>query len=219
MNVTNPSAPQGLFKLSFAGGGIPTGVAIKDEYALACVQLATAPKVPAGYLSVVNMKDPKNPFEVRAAKKDFGGQPDSIFVSPDGKYAAAIIENQRVEDGTLPSGRPGFVLIFDISADDPVNWVLKWNINFAGLPGLRFETDPEPEYASFNVNNILAVSLQENNAIVLINATDGTVIQSYHAGAVNLKNVDLTSDKMILQTAKQNLRRREPDGVVNIHYL
>ena len=215
VNVTNPSSPQGLSKLSFATPGNPTGVALKGKYALASVETGTIPNTPSGYLAVVNMEDPANPVEVLAAKKDFGGQPDSIFVSPDKTYAAAVIENRRVEDGTLPTAPAGFILIFDISADDPVNWSLKWNVALTGLPGLRFDTDPEPEYASFNVNNILVVTLQENNAVVQINATDGKVLHSHHAGVVNLKNVDLASDKMIVQTSNQDLRRREPDGVVS----
>ncbi len=216
VNVTNPSAPQGLSKLTFAVSGNPTGVALKGKYALACVETGTIPNTPSGYLSVVNMEDPKNPIEIIAAKKDFGGQPDSIFVSPDKKNAAVVIENRRVEDGALPTAPPGCILIYDISPDDPVNWSLKWNVTLTGLPGLRFDTDPEPEYASFNADNILVVSLQENNAVVLINATDGKVLQSHHAGAVNLKNVDLASDKMIIQTSNLDLRRREPDGVVSM---
>jgi hypothetical protein len=216
VNVTDPSSPKGLSKLSFATPGNPTGVALKGKYALASVETGTIPNTPSGYLAVVNMEDPANPVEVLAAKKDFGGQPDSIFVSPDKTYAAAVIENRRVEDGPLPTAPAGFILIFDISADDPVNWSLKWNVALTGLPGLRFDTDPEPEYASFNVNNILVVTLQENNAVVQINATDGKVLQSHHAGVVNLKNVDLASDKMIVQTSNQDLRRREPDGVVSM---
>ena len=51
--------------------------------------------------------------------------------------------------------------------------------------------------------------------MVFINITEGKVIQSIHAGAVNLKNVDLQEDKMIVQTETQDLRRREPDGVVS----
>lgn len=219
VNITNPSAPVGLKKVSFADKENPTGVAIKGKYAIACVETGTLPlKTPAGYLAVVNMEDPANPFEILAARKDLGGQPDSIFVSPDKKYAAVVIENRREEDGQLPLSPPGFILIYDISADDPLTWTLKKNVPLTGLPGLRFDTDPEPEYASFNANNILVVSLQENNAIVLINATDGKVIQSHHAGAVNLKNVDTTADtpqKFISQTSNQDLRRREPDGVVS----
>lgn len=212
VNVTNPSAPEGIKQFKFAVSGNPTGVALKGKYALVCIDTGTA-VAPSGYLSVVNMEDPKSPTEVLT--KDFGGQPDSIFVSPDKNYAAAIIENRR--DGSASLAPPGFVVIYDISADDPVNWVMKWNVTLTGLPGLRFDNDPEPEYASFNVDNILVVTLQENNAVVIINATDGKVLQSHHAGAVNLKNVDLAADKMVTQTFNQNLRRREPDGVVSIY--
>ena len=212
VDITVPSNPQGLNRLSFLDIGDPMGVAIKDKYALAAVGTEENDDY-SGCLVVVDMQDPNNPFEVLAAKKDLGGWPVAIFVSPDKKYAAVLLDT-LYNDG-IPS-EPGIVLIYDISADDPVDWSLKWNVALTGLPGLRFDTEPSPKYASFDVDNILVVTLQVNNAIVQINATDGKVLQSHHAGAVNLKNVDLDEDKMIIQTSNQDLRRREPDGVVSL---
>jgi hypothetical protein len=214
VDITVPSNPQGLNRLSFLDIGDPMGVAIKDKYALAAVGTYTEESDNySGCLVIVDMQDPNNPFEVLAAKKDLGGWPVAIFVSPDKKYAAVLLDT-LYNDG-IPS-EPGIVLIYDISADDPVDWSLKWNVALTGLPGLRFDTEPSPKYASFDVDNILVVTLQVNNAIVQINATDGKVLQSHHAGAVNLKNVDLDEDKMIIQTSNQDLRRREPDGVVSL---
>jgi hypothetical protein len=169
-------------------------------------------------LAVINITDLNNPNQVKQV--DLGGQPDSIFVSPDKKYAVAVIENRRTEDGTYPQNPtiPGFIAIFDISETNPDNWVRRPDVTLTNLPGLRFEYDPEPEYASISDDNIAAVTLQENNAVVFINITEGKVIQSIHAGAVNLKNVDLKDDKTIDQIETQDLRRREPDGVVSFIY-
>ncbi len=113
---------------------------------------------------------------------------------------------------------PGFIAIFDISAKNPETWTQRPNVMLTKSPGLRFEDDPEPEYASISKDNIATITLQENNAIVFINITDGKVIQSIHAGLVNLKNVDFKVDKEILQSKTQDLRRREPDGVVSFSY-
>ncbi len=215
VNITIPNDPKGLGRFVFGTGKKPTGVAVKGNFALVSVETGTVPSSPAGYLAVLHISDPTNPSEVK--QFDLGGQPDSIFVSPDKKYAVAVIENRRSDDGAYPQVTtiPGFIAIFDISGENPANWVRRPDVNLTNLPGLRFEYDPEPEYASISDNNIAAVTLQENNAVVFINITEGKVIQSIHAGAVNLKNVDLNEDKMIVQTETQDLRRREPDGVVS----
>ncbi|KAL3774661.1 hypothetical protein ACHAW5_003670 [Stephanodiscus triporus] len=211
VDISDPRSPQGRGRFSFPGK--PTGVALKANYALVCVETGTAPATPAGYLAVLDISTPAQPDLKRTM--DFGGQPDSIFVSPDKKYAVAVIENRRIENGIYPQAItiPGFIAIVDISAENPEDWVQKPNVALTKLPGLRFEDDPEPEFASISDDNIAVVTLQENNAIVFINITNGKVIQSFHAGSVNLENVDLTDDKEILQNEAQDLRRREPDGV------
>jgi hypothetical protein len=218
VNISDPSNPQGLGRFSF-GTGKPTGVALKGKYALVSVETGTAPDPPAGYLAVLDISTPAQPVLNRTM--DFGGQPDSMFVSPDKKYAVAVIENRRTDNGKYPQNTtiPGFIAIFDISAENPEDWVQKPNVTLTKLPGLRFEDDPEPEFASISEENIAAVTLQENNAIVFINITNGNVIQSFHAGSVNLENVDLIDDKEILQNEAQDLRRREPDGVVSFIYF
>ena len=218
VDISASSDPQGLGRFSF-GSGKPTGVALKGKYALVSVETGTAPLVPSGYLAVVDISNRTNPTLTRTI--DLGGQPDSMFVSPDKKYAVAVIENRRTDNGLYPQTPtiPGFIAIFDISAENPGSWIQKPIVALTKLPGLRFEDDPEPEYASINEDNIAAVTLQENNAIVFINITDGQVIQSIHAGSVNLKNVDLKDDKEILQSEIQDLRRREPDGIVSFLYL
>jgi hypothetical protein len=208
VDISASGDPQGIGRFSF-GTGKPTGVALKGKYALVSVENGTALE-PSGYLAVVDISGRANPTLTRSI--DLGGQPDSIFVSPDKKYAVAVIENE------LTPTIPGFIAIFDISAENPGIWVQKPNVALTKLPGLRLEDDPEPEYASISEDNIAAVTLQENNAIVFINITDGKVIQSIHAGSVNLKNVDLKDDKEILQSQIQDLRRREPDGVVSFFY-
>ncbi len=222
VDISASSDPQGLGRFSF-GAGKPTGVALKGKYALVTVETGTVsttvpPVLPSGYLAVVDISNPTNPTLKRSI--DLGGQPDSMFVSPDKKYAIAVIENRRTNDGLYPQNPtiPGFIAIFDISAENPESWIQKPNVALTKLPGLRFEDDPEPEYASINDDNIAAVTLQENNAIVFINITNGQVIQSIHAGSVNLDNVDLKDDKEILQSDTQVLRRREPDGLVSFLY-
>lgn len=47
-----------------------------------------------------------------------------------------------------------------------------WESHVVGMTGLfdvNFPEDPEPEFVSINENNMAVVTLQENNALVLIN--------------------------------------------------
>ena len=57
--------------------------------------------------------------------------------------------------------------------------------------------DPEPEYVDINSKNEIAVTLQENNHIVLINGNDGKIIGNFSAGTVDLAGIDTKSDGAI----------------------
>ena len=97
-----------------------------------------------------------------------GGQPDSIAVSPDGRYAAIAIENERDEDlgrRRAAAAPPGFVVIVDL-VGPPANWTTRI-VDLVGVPR------PLPGGSRARVRrhqraNIAVVTLQENNHIVLI---------------------------------------------------
>jgi hypothetical protein len=101
----------------------------------------------------------------------------------------------------------------DTSSSDPADWTLR-NIDLSGLDGVLYPDDPEPEFVSINADFIAVVTLQENNAIVLINTKTGAVMNSYSAGSVDLTNIDTLEDGIIAQNMDQPGRLREPDGVV-----
>src|SRR5690606_33693467 len=73
--------------------------------------------------------------------------------------------------------------------------------------------DAEPEYTDFNSINELAVTLQENNHIVILNGVTGEVVSHFSAGAVDLQNIDATEDGRLSFTESQPRRLREPDAV------
>src|SRR5699024_11084699 len=105
--------------------------------------------------------------EVRA-RHSLDGQPDSIAISPDGRYALIAIENERNEDdndGQLPQLPAGYAVIVDLQGA-PQQWPLR-RVELTGIAD-RFGDDPEPEFVDINANNIAAVTLQENNHVVLI---------------------------------------------------
>ncbi|MEB3357305.1 MAG: esterase-like activity of phytase family protein [Synechococcales bacterium] len=211
VDITNPSAPVGLGVLDVDGE--PTSVAVLDNYALVAVNTSPDFINPSGQLRAVDISS-----QTIVRSWDIGGQPDSIAVSPDGNYAVIAIENERdedFEDGGIPQLPPGFVVIVDTSSDDPADWTTT-QVNLTGLPGVTVPEDPEPEFVDISSNNIAAVTLQENNAIVLINLATATVIRSFSAGTVDLTNVDTVEDDVINQTSNLNNIPREPDGIAFI---
>ena len=72
--------------------------------------------------------------------------------------------------------------------------------------------DPEPEFVSINAKNEVAVSLQENNHIIVL-SSDGTVINHFSAGEVTLEGVD-TDEEGALVFATSITVPREPDSIV-----
>jgi hypothetical protein len=192
-------------------GGEPTSVAVCGNFAIVVVDTSEDYVNTSGIFHVIDVAS-----QTVLRTGDLGGQPDSIGIAPDCTTAAIAIENERDEDlgdGAPPQMPAGFVIIMDTSSSDPADWTLR-NINLTGLDGVSYPEDPEPEYVSINNDFIAVVTLQENNAVVLINTKTGSVINSYSAGAVDLTTIDLVEDGIISQNGDQASRLREPDGVV-----
>jgi hypothetical protein len=79
---------------------------------------------------------------------------------------------------------------------------------------MLFPEDPEPEFVDINDDNLCVVTLQENNGIVLVDLTTGTVTASFTAGAVDLDQIDVVEEDIISQTGNLSAVPREPDTVV-----
>lgn len=69
------------------------------------------------------------------------------------------------------------------------------------------------QYVSVNSNNIAVVTLQENNAILLIDLVTKMVTDSFTAGTVDLKKIDIDEEDVIDQSSTLYDVPREPDGV------
>lgn len=206
VDIDQPGAPkpQGALPMS----GEPTSVAVSGPYALAVVDTSPSFSAPSGELVVVNLKT--RDIERRI---DLGGQPDSITMSPDRRYAAITIENERDEeagDGRPPQSPPGFVVIVDLQGP-PADWGTR-KVDLVGIPGL-FPDDPEPEFVDINDRNIAAVTLQENNHMVLIDLPTGNVLRHWDAGTADLRQVDVLENDLIELNGELNEVPREPDAV------
>lgn len=217
VDITDPEHPVGLGTLGT--GGEPTSVAVAGKYALVGVNTSGNFVSPSGHLAVYDL--PACLANLAACSPvrviDMGGQPDSVASSPDGRYAAVAIENERDEDitvdgveGGLPQHPAGFLSIVDL-VGAPDNWGVRM-VDLTGLAGYASD-DPEPEYVSINQANIAAVTLQENNHIALVNLANGRVIQDFNAGSVDLVGINTKEEKLILLDGTLSNVPREPDGI------
>nr|MDT0522931.1 alkaline phosphatase [Streptomyces sp. DSM 41633] len=79
--------------------------------------------------------------------------------------------------------------------------------------GLDTPEDLEPEYVSINARGQVAVTLQENNGIAVIDGHTGTVTKIFSAGSQSVQGIDTKKDGAIDQTGSINDTPREPDAI------
>ncbi len=209
IDITDVSAPVAAGFVALDGE--PTSVAVNGDFLLVGINNSASFTTPGGKLSVYSIANPKQPQWV--ADFDMGGQPDAIAVSPDGRYAAVVIENERDEDyndGIIPQLPAGNLQVVTMKGA-----VSDWQVRTVALTGLAetAPSDPEPEYVAINHFNIAAVTLQENNHIALVDLRRARVINDFSAGTVDLFNVDTVEDDVINPVDTILDRRREPDAI------
>ncbi len=215
VDIKNPHDPKAKGIISV--GGEPTSIAVKGRYALAAVNTSVDYVAVSGKLVVIDIKSKKVIREI-----ELGGQPDSIAVSPNGRYAAIVLENERNEDfndGALPQYPAGGLVIVDLKGK-PKRWSTRI-VSLTGLDGMLYPSDPEPEYVDINKRNIAVVTLQENNHIVLVDLKKGKITNHFSAGTQDLEQVDVEKDKLINMDSRLTSVPREPDGVnwINNQYF
>ena len=210
VDITNPADPQPAGTIELRGE--PTSVAVTGGYALVAVVSPNSTFTnPKGVLEVYNLNTKR-----RVKRFNLRGQPDAIAISPDGRYAGVVVENERDED--LGDGRPGQrgnppgkVVIIDMRTNNPRRWRAR-NVSLRGIAD-KFPRDPEPEFIDINHQNIAVVTLQENNHIVLINLRTRRVIKDFPAGEVDLEQIDATEDDIIRFEESLEALPREADAV------
>lgn len=223
VNISDPASPAGLGTVNTSSE--PTSVAVTGDYFLVGVNTSASFVAPSGMLSVYHLPsclvDVANCAPIREI--DMGGQPDSVAVSPNGRYAAVVIENERDEavtvggvKGGLPQSPAGYLNIIDMIGK-PGNWKVR-PVDLTGLADYGID-DPEPEFVSINQSNIAAVTLQENNHIVFVNLADGKILQHFNAGSVTLEGVDIADNKLIDFSSTLKNIPREPDAITWLNQM
>jgi hypothetical protein len=189
--------------------GEPTSVAAYSDWVIAGVNTSKSYQDPSGYLAVVSTTSRKV-----VDKCDLGGQPDSVAISKEGKYIAVAIENERDEDlngGELPQMPAGYLVIIPVEKGKPNCSGLR-RVDVTGLAEIG-GSDPEPEFVAFNGKDEIAMTMQENNHLVIVDAKTAQVTHHFSAGSVDLNQIDIEKDGKLDFSGSLKEVRREPDAV------
>lgn len=215
IDIFDPANPQpgGTIELD----GEPTAVSALGNTVFVGINTSESYTEPSGHLLHIDLASGE-----AVADCDLGGQPDSTAVAPDGSFVTVAIENERDEDagdgrvGQMPGGYVAIVPIADgvMQCDGMIR------ADVAGLPEVGAE-DPEPEFVDVSEAGEIAVTLQENNHIVVLSSA-GDVLNHFSAGAVTLEGVDTEEEGALLFTATLDDVVREPDAlqwIDNDHFV
>jgi hypothetical protein len=207
IDITDPTAPrQGGF---MDMGGEPTSVTVIGGKAYVAVNTRENFVEPSRKLVVVDIA-------TKAVEGEFklGGQPDSIAHNKDNTILAIAIENERdeeVNDGAIPQAPTGFLTIVTLT-DGAVTEAGIKKVELTGLSDVAPD-DAEAEFVDFNDADEIAVTLQENNWVAIVDAKTGTVTGGFSAGAVSVERIDTKNDGAIDFTGSKDDLPREPDSV------
>jgi hypothetical protein len=208
VDITDAKAPkQGGF---MDMGGEPTSVTVIGGKAYVAVNTREDFINQTGKLVVVDIatKAIDGEFEL-------GGQPDSIAHNKDNTILAIAIENERdedVNDGAIPQAPSGYLVLVTLGADGAVTAEGIKKVELTGLSDIAPE-DAEVEFVSFNDADEVAVTMQENNWVAIVDAKTGTVTGGFSAGATGVEGVDTKNDGNIDFSGTNKEVPREPDAV------
>ncbi|MCO5080806.1 MAG: esterase-like activity of phytase family protein [Rhizobiaceae bacterium] len=207
VDITDPRAPKagGIVKIN----GEPTSVVVAGGKVLAGVNTSESKTNPSGNLTVIDIAS-----KAIETTCDLGGQPDSLALSKDGKFLAIAIENERdeeVNDGAIPQMPSGNLKIVSLDGGAADCGAIR-TVELASLSEIAPE-DAEPEFVAFNEAGEIAVTLQENNHIAIVDAANGKVTSHFSAGSVTLEGVDTRKDGALKFSGKVENTPREPDAV------
>lgn len=199
LDISDPADPQEVFSVDLAFFGAPIAGANSIAYnnGLLAIALQAEAVTDPGAVAVVNLTQIETPADVLAAVKVFtvGSLPDMVTFTPDGSKVLVANEGEPQTDEDEPDfgiDPDGSVSIIDVSGDfaslSQANVstadFLRFNGREADLradgvrifPDAMAAQDIEPEYIAVSPDGTKAfVTLQENNAIAIIDIASATV--------------------------------------------
>jgi len=204
--------------------GAPNSVAVKNGLVAVAIEADT--KQDIGVIGFYNSADCSF-----IKKVDAGALPDMVTFSPNGKYAVAANEGEPNDDYTVdPEGSITIVKLSDWSvtqADFTAFNSQEMELKQQGIrifgPGASVAQDLEPEYISI-IGRTAYVSLQENNALAIVNLKKGKVTSIHALGTKDFskyKNaLDFTNkDDTVNITTAPFVGMYQPDAIAAFkHY-
>jgi hypothetical protein len=208
IDITDPANPvaSGAFAMP---NGEPTAVSALGQTVFVAENTSESYTAPSGILHAIDVAS-RNVI----ASCDLGGQPDSTAVARDGSFITVAIENERDEDagdGRVPQMPAGHLVIQPLGANGAMDCAAQIRVDLTGLATVAGE-DPEPEFVDVNANGDIAVTMQENNHIVVVSSA-GDVLSHFSAGSVSLANVDTEEERALTFDGALADVPREPDAL------
>ncbi|MBK1623589.1 esterase-like activity of phytase family protein [Afifella marina] len=207
IDITDAHAPKPEGFVALAGE--PTSVAVTSGKALVAVVTSESYAEPSGELASVDIA-----AKSVVATCALPGQPDSVALTADATKIAVVIENERDEDlndGAIPQAPTGLLVTFPVDKG-AVDCSGMQEIDLTGISEIAPD-DAEPEFVDVNEAGEAVVTLQENNAIAIVEMATGEVTGGFSAGSVDIDGIDTEKDGRISPTGSLKAVKREPDGV------
>jgi uncharacterized protein len=221
-DLSNPNNPSPIAPITFAGalaGFVPNSVAVKNG--IVAVALEAPVKTDLGQVAFYNAATAALINSVQV-----GALPDMVTFSPDGTKVLTANEGEpnsyNNAGGTISVDPEGSISIIDISGgvvaatvstasfasfNDQLDALRAAGVRIYG-PNATVAQDLEPEYITFSGDGQTAyVTLQENNAIAVVDVATATVTEIRPLG---LKN---------LNTPGNGIDPSDQDGGINIRQV
>lgn len=227
LDISDPKKPSAKATISM-GNAEPTSLAITADGRHLVVVRRNGDdfeKAAPGTLAVYNIEDRTKPRPIGEISVGVG--PDSVALAQQGATTVAVVaiedeETDKNGDAALPGKRPGRVDVIALNFSDISRSSLA-SVNFSeellgSVKGVNFTADPQPEFVAIHPNQTeAAVTLQENNAVALIDISDPrqpAIKHIFCAGTAERK-ADIKKDGSVKFTDDFK-GRREPDGITYI---
>ena len=192
VDISNLKKPKLIKAVSFTSSGATGIQSVAAKNGVVLVAATMASKTAPGRIFVMDING-----KLRSGLADgiaVGALPDSVTISPDGKYAIVANEgeptNYCLTNGALPETTDplGSVSLINLSSKKPTAKTIDFKsfsdrknaITYAGGrifgPNASVAQDLEPEYISVSPDSKYAfVTLQENNAIAVVDIASRSV--------------------------------------------
>jgi DNA-binding beta-propeller fold protein YncE len=217
VDITDPGNARTIASVDMPGEPTSVDVSPDGKWALAVVYASKSkpneepldPRIP-GVLALIDLRNPAKAAVTGLV--GIGHHPDSIAVTQSGDELVGIIaieneplivvEGKVVEDDAPGNANDisekGVIQIVAINPEQPTQYSVKTLLLDASLlrtAQMLNTDDPQPEYVALSPDKKrAAVSLQENNGIVVIDTMTREIVAAFNLGTVSERPADLRDD-------------------------